>query len=47
MEYRVVITSDAEADLEGFIRYLLFEKKSNQAETCVPGRESTTSKYPP
>ena len=31
MEYKVVITSDAEADLEGFIRYLLFEKKSNQA----------------
>ena len=28
MEYRVVITSDAEEDLEGFIRYLLFEKKN-------------------
>ena len=23
MEYRVVITSDAEADLDGFLRYLL------------------------
>ena len=33
MEYRVVITSDAEEDLEGFIRYLLFEKKNEQAAT--------------
>lgn len=33
MEYKVVITSDAEADLEGFIRYLLFEKRSEQAAT--------------
>ncbi|MCR5404207.1 MAG: type II toxin-antitoxin system RelE/ParE family toxin [Butyrivibrio sp.] len=31
MEYRVVITSDAEADLDGFLRYLLLEKKSGQA----------------
>ena len=35
MEYKVVITSDAEADLDGFIRYLLFEKKSNQAASNV------------
>ena len=33
MEYKVVITSDAEADLEGFIRYLLFEKRSEQTVT--------------
>ena len=33
MEYKIVITSDAEADLEGFIRYLLFEKRSEQAAT--------------
>lgn len=35
MEYKVVITSDAEADLDGFIRYLLFEKKSDQAASNV------------
>ena len=28
MEYKVVITSDAEADLDGFIRYLLFEQST-------------------
>lgn len=33
MEYRVVITSDAEADLDGFLRYLLFEKRSNPSLT--------------
>ena len=26
MAYRVVLTEDAEADLDGFISYLLFEK---------------------
>lgn len=31
MEYKVVITSDAEEDLDEFIRYLLFDKKSQQA----------------
>ena len=31
MEYKVVIASDAEEDLDGFIRYLLFEKQSTQA----------------
>ena len=35
MEYRVVITSDAEEDLEGFIRYLLFEKRNEQAAANV------------
>ncbi len=35
MEYKVVITQDAEADLDGFIRYLLFEKKSKQAASNV------------
>ena len=35
MEYKVVITPDAEADLDGFIRYLLFEKKSEQAASNV------------
>ena len=31
----IVITPDAEADLDGFIRYLLFEKKSEQAASNV------------
>lgn len=35
MEYKVVITSDAEEDLDGFIRYLLFEKRSEKAATNV------------
>lgn len=35
MEYRVVITSDAEEDLNAFIQYLLFEKKSTQAASNV------------
>ena len=35
MGYRVVITSDAENDLNAFIRYLLYEKKSEQAASNV------------
>lgn len=35
MDYKVLITSNAEADLEGFIRYLLYEKKSEQAASNV------------
>ncbi|MBR6309094.1 MAG: type II toxin-antitoxin system RelE/ParE family toxin [Lachnospiraceae bacterium] len=35
MAYRVVLTEDAEADLDGFIKYLLFEKESEQAATNV------------
>ena len=31
MDYEVIMTSDAENDLDQFIRYLLFEKKSEQA----------------
>ena len=42
MEYKVVITSDAEADLDGFIRYLLFEKKSDQAASNVLNDFETT-----
>lgn len=30
MAYNVVVTSDAEKDLDKFIRYLLFEKKNEQ-----------------
>lgn len=31
MDYKVVITEDAEEDLDRYVRYLLFEKKSRQA----------------
>ena len=31
MDYKVVVTSDAEADLDSFVRYLLFEKENAQA----------------
>lgn len=31
MDYKVVITEDAEADLDRFIQYLLFEKRNEQA----------------
>lgn len=31
MDYRVIITEDAETDMEGFVYYLLFEKKNEQA----------------
>ena len=30
MDYKVVVTRDAEEDLERFIKYLIFEKKSLQ-----------------
>ena len=35
MIYKVVITSDAEEDLDRFIRYLLFVKQNPQAATDV------------
>ena len=35
MEYKVVVTSDAEEDLERFIKYLIFEKESKQAAENV------------
>ena len=35
MEYKVVVTSDAEEDLDRFISYLLFEKKNEKAACNV------------
>ena len=35
MNYTVTITSDAEADLDGFIKYLLYEKQNKQAAENV------------
>ena len=31
MDYKVVVSIDAEEDFEGYLRYLLYEKKSEQA----------------
>ena len=31
MDYKVVITKDAEDDLDRFAKYLIFEKKNMQA----------------
>lgn len=35
MDYNIVVTADAEEDLNGFIRYLLFVKKNEQAAKNV------------
>ena len=35
MDYKVVVTIDAEEDLDNFIKYLLYEKKSTQAAKNV------------
>lgn len=35
MDYRIVVTKDAEEDLDRFIQYLIFEKKSMQAAQNV------------
>lgn len=35
MDYKVVVTKDAEEDLECFIKYLIMEKKSMQAAKNV------------
>ena len=35
MDYKVVVTRDAEEDLERFVKYLIIEKKSMQAAVNV------------
>lgn len=35
MGYKVVVTSDAENDLDQFIQYLLFKKKKSQLFCCT------------
>lgn len=35
MDYKVVVTVDAEEDLDNYIKYLLYEKKSTQAAKNV------------
>lgn len=45
MVYKVVITEDAEADLDQFVRYLLFVKKNEQAAgNLLDDFESTKEK---
>lgn len=31
MDYKVIVTEDAETDMDNFVQYLLFEKKNEQA----------------
>lgn len=35
MDYKIVVTADAEEDLDRYIQYLLYEKKSMQAARNV------------
>ena len=35
MDYKVVVTRDAEEDLEHFVKYLIMEKESTQAAENV------------
>ena len=35
MDYKIVVTKDAEEDLDRFIKYLIFEKESMQAAQNV------------
>ncbi len=44
MDYKVVVTSDAEKDLDQFIQYLLFEKKNFQAAQNVLNDFEATKK---
>ncbi len=44
MDYKVVVTSDAERDLDQFIQYLLFEKKNIQAAQNVLNDFEATKK---
>ncbi len=45
MDYRVVITEDAEQDLDRFLRYLLFVKKSAQAAKNLLDDFEKTKQY--
>lgn len=35
MDYKIVVTAEAEADLDSFIQYLLYTKKNEQAAKNV------------
>ena len=42
MDYKIVVTIDAEQDLDNYIKYLLYEKKSTQAAKNVLDDFETT-----
>ena len=42
MDYRIIVTVDAEEDFDGFVRYLLLEKKSEQAASSLIDDFETT-----
>ena len=44
MDYKIVLMRDAEEDLDRFITYLLFEKKSEQAARNLLNDFETTKK---
>jgi len=44
MDYKVIVTSDAEKDLDQYIQYLLFEKKNVQAAQNVLNDFEATKK---
>ena len=41
MDYKVVVTSDAEEDLDRFIQYLLLEKNEQAARNVLDDFEDT------
>lgn len=43
MDYEIVVTAEAENDMERYIRYLLVDKKSRQAAKSVMDDFSATS----
>lgn len=48
MDYKVVVTSDAEEDFDRFIQYLLLEKKNEQAaRNVLDDFEDTYGNYSP
>ena len=42
MDYKIVVTKDAEEDLDRFVKYLIFEKESLQAAQNVLDDYETT-----
>ena len=48
MDYKIVVTAEAEEDLNQFIQYLLFAKKNKQAaKNVLDDFENTSDMLPP
>ena len=45
MDYKIVVTKDAEEDLDRFIKYLIFEKESLQAAQNAIIKKVTGAMY--